>query len=115
MDFGQPGLVRDSLRFGVENWEDEKNPGMGALSAFATASSAWWERDTSSPDAAGNRGEITCVFPRVVGLPLEMKESASSFIPRILLHMGEFTQLQIFLSIETSEFARLPCRSYRCE
>jgi hypothetical protein len=44
-----------------------------------------------------------------------MTGSASSFIPRIRLHMGEFSQLQIFLDVEASEFARLPGRSYRCK
>jgi hypothetical protein len=58
-------------------------------------------------------GARACFFPRVIGLPLKGKASASRSYPRTQLFAGIFSGLQTFLDVQASEFARLPGCSYR--
>jgi hypothetical protein len=75
----------------------------------ANPSSDVWPHATAVP-----QGARACFFPYVIGLPQQERGSASRFTREHDFSTERFSTLQTFLNVQTSEFARLPDRSYRC-
>jgi hypothetical protein len=75
----------------------------------ANPSSDVWPHATAVLPSA-----LACFFPGIIGLPQQRCGSASRFTRERDFSAERFSTLQTFLYVQTSEFARLPDRSYRC-
>src|ERR1035441_4221784 len=75
----------------------------------ANPSSDVWSHATAVPS-----GALACFFPDVIGLPQQGYGSASRFTREHDFSAEHFPTLQTFLNVQTSKFAHLPDRSYRC-